>query len=204
MVHQIRMMTPLHTAILNRIASLMHKNPTPENVPDTVHVSKEVPGRRDSSSPQRRRSQMKTDRSSFPLIIAGLAFLGLLVLGIPMTGLAQQTPHPCQQNGTTHLGTALGSSSIFDFFFDTTCPTNSFATVWTVRVYNVADLINPLPPPCSVGPVAVPAGPGPFGPVHCTGLQQGPANQQQVMVVISFERLIGGPMVHTHYFYNPQ
>jgi hypothetical protein len=142
---------------------------------------------------------MKVVTSYFPSKIVGLAFLGLLVLGLPMTGLSQ-TPHPCLSNGTSHMSTTLGGVTTFPFYFDKSCPTESNATVWTVKVYNKNNLTNPLP--CSFGPVSVPYGPGPYGPVTCNSLQRGSPGWQ-VRVVIDFERLIGGPMSHTHDFNNP-
>jgi hypothetical protein len=131
-------------------------------------------------------------------ILLSTGLLMFVIVGNPATGYSQ-TPHPCQANGTTHMGTTLGGVNSYNFYFDKSCSAESYATIWTVKVYNTNNLSTPLS--CSFGPVAVPSGPGPYGPVNCTGLTRG--SGYQVLVVINFERSIGGPMSHSHYFYNP-
>ena len=134
----------------------------------------------------------------------GLAFVLLLVLATPTIGTSQ-TPHPCLSNGTTHMGTSLPGVTSYPFYYDKSCSTESGALVWTIKVYtknNLTGAFTQLPSPCSFGPTAVPTGAGPYGPVTCTGLTRGTGNPQ-VIIVIDFERAIGGPMSHSHNFTNP-
>ena len=138
---------------------------------------------------------MKVTKSLGPAIIVGLFSFTLLVFGIPIIGLAQ-SPHPCLANGTTHMGTSLGSVTSYTFYIDKDCPTDSQATAWRIVIYDIPNKRTLL----DTGTTFIAIPPNPY---ITNALPVPRGSGYQVYVSIDWQRATGSPMNHTHYFYNP-
>lgn len=138
---------------------------------------------------------MRVARSLVPTISVGFALVSLLVLGIPISGLAQ-SPHPCKSDGVTHMGTSLGSVTSYTFYIDKDCPTDSYATAWRIVIYDIPNKRTLL----DTGTTMIPIPPNPY---VTAALPVPRGSGYQVYVSIDYQRAIGSPMNHTHYFYNP-
>ena len=142
---------------------------------------------------------MKVARSFFPLALVSLMFVGLLVLGIPVSGFAQ--PHPCKHDLLGHLpATGLGGVSSYEFWFARDCTAQSGAITlkWFINKYSDNS------PICSGGPVDFTANSTPQYTVKvtCSTLPRGPGFQ--VKVTLSYQTAPGGSwMNHPDNFYNP-
>jgi hypothetical protein len=139
---------------------------------------------------------MKVASCFFPSAVVGVALLGLLVLGIPVSGFTQ-TPHTCKSTLSGHQPINLGGVTSFPFTWARKCTVDSGAINWTIYVYNIADLTNPV---CTYGPMDVPDQAFIYQ-ATCNGLNKG--SGYQVRVSIQFERTPGSPMGHTENFLNP-
>ena len=144
----------------------------------------------------RRRSHMKVAKCPFPSVTLGLALLGLLVLGNPLSGFAQN-PHTCKSDWSAHLPTNLGNVTGFNFYFAKNCPPyTSNAINWTFQV--IDNVTGQQIPGCLWGPYNLPL--DTQGPKYCSPLPTGAA--ARIKVVISYKVPPDNPMVHSHIFYN--
>jgi len=140
---------------------------------------------------------MKVRSSFFTLALVSLMFLGLFVLGIPVSGFAG-TPHTCP--GNSHQAVNLGGKTELDFVFAKVCsPDSSSAVQWKFFIYNndTGTLIDT----CMWGPYSIGQTPrihhcGPNPPLPI-------ATYQIVKVVINYKtNLLGSWMTHTELYSN--
>ena len=142
---------------------------------------------------------MKVHRSFFTLAFVSLMFLGLFVLGTPVSGFAAGTPHTCPG---AHQAPNLGGVNELDFIFRKVCPPDTSAAVqWKFFIYN--NDTNILIDNCQWGPFNIPPSP-PATPKHCGPTPPLPhAPHQIVKVVINYKTsLLGGWMTHTELYSN--
>lgn len=153
---------------------------------------------------------MHVRRSFFTLVLVSFTFIGLIVLGIPVSGFAQ--PHPCTKDASGNLVGHLnlsptglgGATSTFTFLFAKNCPTSTSSAIslkWAVTRYSdgtslcsggPVDLKSTSSPPYTISFTCNPAAPG-----FPTGAWP------QVKVVLSYQTSVGGSwMNHPDIFAN--
>jgi hypothetical protein len=139
---------------------------------------------------------MNIRSSFFTLTCVSLVFVGLLVLGMPVSGLAG-TPHVCSNDGTTHMTDLPGVDS-FTFVFFKNCADTSSTVQWQFAIYD--NTTSNLIPGCQWGPFKLPPTDTTTysPPLTCNGLPHGNPGVQVIKVVISYRvSLLGGWMNHT-------
>jgi hypothetical protein len=153
-----------------------------------------------SSTRQIRRTQMKVSRSLFLSISVGLALLGLLVLGIPVSGFASE-PHICINGANSTSWQNLGNQSTYTFRYHANCGSHtSNTTLWKLTVYN--HNITGSPPICSDtnNGAGYPVPPY-YRDKQCSGLPTGAT--AKIRVVIDYKAIGSNSwMIHTDYFKN--
>ena len=131
----------------------------------------------------------------FSPITLGLALLGLLVLGSPISGYAA-SPHPCLANLSAHQGNLPGQST-FTFTFAKNCPPDtSNAISWNFNIYNFYAPSTPicsLPPRNANGTQDYLTIPPTTVTLNCPGL---PNNPGKIKIAISY--IVPGPSTMSH------
>jgi hypothetical protein len=140
---------------------------------------------------------MKVVRSIFTSRIVSLTFLGLLVLGIPVSGFSTE-PHVCINNVIADsTSKSLGGVASYTFYFKANCGTHSSNT--TSMKITVQKNVYPYPKLSCTGNTSTteyPVPPDTYS-VTCTSLPS------SIRAVIDYHVVGSGPMSHTDTFTNP-
>ena len=147
---------------------------------------------------------MNIGRSFFTLAFVSLMYLGLLVLGVPVSGFAGE-PHVCISNVISTAWQNLNNSAKpnYTFVWADNCGSHtSNTTRWRFRVYNYSttiELCNNLGQDGN-GYIVIPDGTQHTYSLPCSPLPTGAT--AKIKTVVEYQVIGSGWMPHNDFFYN--